>query len=167
MLGVPPAQDRLAGWKAHTAGVYTPRSGQRNSMSRPNGMADDSVADDILIDRIRLILARRQGYAERRMFGTVCFMIRGNMCAGTWKGSLIVRLDRKNHDATLAEPHAGPARMNGRTMRGWALVEPAGIKTDVQLAAWLDRAARFAASLPAKPHASAPRTGGTPGDVRA
>lgn len=104
----------------------------------------------LLIDRTRRILSLREGYSERRMFGTVCFMIYGNMCAGAWDGSLVVRLDKKDHDATLAELHTSPANMNGRTMRGWAQVEPAGIASDEQLAAWLDRAANFTATLPAK-----------------
>ena len=104
----------------------------------------------LLIDRTRRILSLREGYSERRMFGTVCFMIYGNMCAGAWDGSLVVRLDKKDHDATLAELHTSPANMNGRTMRGWAQVEPAGIASDEQLAAWLDRAAIFTATLPAK-----------------
>ena len=106
--------------------------------------------DDALIARIRPLLAGREGCSERRMFGGVCFMIGGNMCLGTWKGALIVRLDRKDHEATLAEPHTGPADMNGRTMKGWALVEPAGIATESDLKAWVDRAAAYAASLPAK-----------------
>ena len=110
------------------------------------------TSDDALIDRIRQILSRREGYSERRMFGTVCFMINGNMCAGTWNGSLIVRLDKKDHNETLMEPHTRPADMNGRVMRGWALVESAGIESNVQLAAWVDRAASFAGSLPGKEH---------------
>lgn len=108
------------------------------------------TSDDVLIDRIRSILSRREGYSERRMFGTVCFMINGNMCVGTWNGSLIVRLDKKDHDETLAEPHTRPADMNGRVMRGWALVEPAGIESKHHLTVWVDRAAKFAGSLPAK-----------------
>ena len=108
------------------------------------------TCDDVLIDRMRRILSGREECSERRMFGTICFMIRGNMCAATWNGSLIVRLDKKNHDATLAEPYVRSADMNGRTMKGWALVEPVGIASDEQLSVWLDRAARFADSLPAK-----------------
>ena len=84
------------------------------------------------------------------MFGGVCFMINGNMCAGTWKDSLIVRLEREKHDETLAEPHTKPADMAGRTMRGWAIVEPAGIAREDDLEMWVARAADFAASLPAK-----------------
>ena len=106
--------------------------------------------DDALIERIRPLLAGRDGYSERRMFGGICFMIGGNMCLGTWKGALIVRLDRADHEATLARPHTRPADMNGRVMKGWALVDPAGIATGSDLKAWVDRAAAYAASLPAK-----------------
>jgi TfoX/Sxy family transcriptional regulator of competence genes len=106
--------------------------------------------DEPLNQRIRQILSKRERVSERKMFGGVCFMIQRNMCVGTWKGSLIVRLDKKNHDETLAEPHAKPANMNGRVMKGWALVEPAGIESENDLAVWVDRAARFAESLPPK-----------------
>lgn len=108
------------------------------------------TADDALIDRIRSILVQLEGYSERRMFGSVCFMINGNMCAGTWNGSLIVRLDKGDHESTLAEPPTRPADMNGRVMRGWALVHPAGLESNDRLAWWLDKAAKFARSLPAK-----------------
>ena len=77
-------------------------------------------------------------------------MINGNMCVGTWKGSLIVRLDREKHDETLAEPHTKSADIPGRTMKGWALVEPAGIASEDDLETWVSRAADYAASLPAK-----------------
>jgi len=106
--------------------------------------------DDPLSRRIRRILSKRGRVSERKMFGGACFMINGNMCAGTWKGSLIVRLDRKNHDETLAEPHTKPADMNGRVMKGWALVEPAGIESENDLTSWLNRAASFADSLVTK-----------------
>ena len=106
--------------------------------------------DEALIARIRPILRRRKGFSEKRMFGGVCFMINGNMCAGTWKGSLIVLLARENHEATLSEPHTKPADLAGRVMKGWALVEPAGIETDEALKTWVRRAVKFAGSLPPK-----------------
>ncbi len=106
--------------------------------------------DTALSQRIRPILSGRKGVSERKMFGSVCFMINGNMCAGTWKGSLIVRFDKNRQDEMLAKPHAKPADMNGRVMNGWALVEPAGIESENDLRAWVDRAAKFAKSLPFK-----------------
>lgn len=121
--------------------------------------------NEILIERIRRILSQQEKYSERRMFGSVCFMIHGNMCAGTWNGSLIVRLDKKDYDTTLAEPYTSPANMNGRVMRGWALVEPAGIASDNQLAAWLGRAAKFTSSLPPKTQTPDPQRGSAQKDT--
>ncbi len=106
--------------------------------------------DDGLAGRIRTILSQLEGYSEKNMFGGICFMINGNMCVGTWKGSLIVRLEREKHDETLAEPHTKPADIAGRTMKGWALVEPAGIASEDDLETWVARAADYAGSLPAK-----------------
>lgn len=106
--------------------------------------------EDPLSGRIRQILSGRGKVSERKMFGGVCFMINGNMCVGTWKGSLIVRFDKNRQDEILAKPHAKPADMNGQVMKGWALVEPAGIESENDLRAWVDRAAKFAGSLPPK-----------------
>ena len=77
-------------------------------------------------------------------------MINGNMCVGTWKGSLVVRFDKQKHDETLAEPHAKPFDITGKVMKGWALIEPAGIEEDDDLKEWVRKAAKYAASLPAK-----------------
>ena len=85
--------------------------------------------------RIRPHLVKYKGISERKMFGNTCFMINGNMCVGTWKGALIVRLDKEAHDMTLSEPYTKPANMNGRIMRGWAPVELEGIESDENLAA--------------------------------
>ena len=109
-----------------------------------------SIPDDELTTRIRKILSRRKGSSERRMFGGVCFMINGNMCTGSWKGALIVRLEREEHERTQAMPFAGPMDITGKVMRGWAIVEPAGVAADADLKFWVRRAADFAATLPPK-----------------
>lgn len=67
--------------------------------------------DALLSGRIRRILSRRASVSERKMFGGPCFTINGNLCVGTWKGALILRLGRKNHQETLAEPHTKPAHV--------------------------------------------------------
>lgn len=60
-------------------------------------MKDD---DEALTARILPILKRRKGFSEKKMFGGVCFLINGNMCVGSWKGSLVVRLDKDKHEET-------------------------------------------------------------------
>ena len=107
--------------------------------------------DDInLIERIRPMMKRRKGYSEKKMFGGICFMINGNMCVGPWKGSLIVRLDRDNHEQTQSEPYAKPMDITGKVMKGWARIEPAGIATDDDLKGWVNRAVKYARTLPPK-----------------
>ncbi|QDS98037.1 hypothetical protein [Adhaeretor mobilis] len=55
-----------------------------------------------------------------------------------------------DHEATQAEPYVKPMDITGKVMRGWALVMPAGFKTDVALRGWVDRGVKFARSLPGK-----------------
>lgn len=106
--------------------------------------------NEALVARIRPFMKRRRGNSEQKMFGGVCFMIHGNMCVGPWKGSLIVRLDKARHEETQSEPFVLPMDITGKVMKGWARVEPEGIKTDDDLKSWIERAVRFARTLPAK-----------------
>ena len=108
------------------------------------------MVERTLADRVRPILRRRKGFAEKKMFGGICFLLNGNICVGTWQGSLVVRLDRGQHEATLKQPHTRPFDVTGKVMRGWALVEPAGIEGDEQLRDWVRRAANYVATLPDK-----------------
>jgi hypothetical protein len=106
--------------------------------------------DKALVSRIRPYMKRRKGYSEKKMFGGICFMINGNICVGPWKGSLIVRLDKNQHEETQTEPHVKPMDITRKVMKGWAMIEPEGIKTDDELRFWIDRAVRFVQSLPSK-----------------
>jgi TfoX/Sxy family transcriptional regulator of competence genes len=106
--------------------------------------------DETLAARIRDALARKRGVEEKKMFGGVGFLFRGNMLVGVWKNSLIVRLGPDNHDEALLEPHVLEFDITGRPMKGWVLVEPAGIENDAQLNGWIERALKFVKVLPRK-----------------
>lgn len=105
---------------------------------------------EALADRIRQAFGRRRGLTEKKMFGGIGFLLRGNMCVGVWKTSLIVRLDPAEAQDLLKQPHVRVFDITGRPMKGWLLVEAEGLEADRQLAEWLERAAAFVASLPAK-----------------
>lgn len=54
-------------------------------------------------------------------------------------------------ERALAEPHVGPMTFTGRrAMRGFVVVDAAGIEDPATLARWVDEAAACAASLPPK-----------------
>ncbi len=103
-----------------------------------------------LASRIRQCLPA-DGVREQKMFGGLCFMLRGNMVAGTMKqGELLVRVGSEAHEAAVTRPGARPMIQGGRTSRGVVIVAPDAIATAAALKSWIDPAVAFAATLPAK-----------------
>ena len=105
---------------------------------------------ETLAERIRERMARRKDIEEKKMFGGVGFLLKGNMLVGVWKDSLIVRLGPEEGVLALKEPHVKAFDITGRPMKGWVLVEPAGIEDDEHLSGWIQRAVKFVKKLPGK-----------------
>ena len=103
-----------------------------------------------LADRVRNVLVRYEGLIEQKMFGGLCFMLRGNMCCGIVKDDMIVRVGPDQYERLLAEPYARPMDFTGRAMKGFVFVRPDGYRSDEALAKWVKRGVDFALSLPAK-----------------
>jgi TfoX/Sxy family transcriptional regulator of competence genes len=106
--------------------------------------------DEQLADRIRKVLARRKAFAEKKMFGGIAFMLRGNMCCGVLNDDLILRLGPEQADKALKKLQTRPFDITGHPMRGLIMVAPHGYKTGEALRKWVRQAADFAMSLPAK-----------------
>ncbi len=106
--------------------------------------------DEGLAERVRVVLATEPAIDERKMFGGLAFMARGNMCCGIIGGSLLVRVAREDYETMLARPHVREMDFTGRPMRGFVLVDPPGIAADEDLAGWVDLSLRFVATLPPK-----------------
>src|SRR5687768_10435173 len=102
--------------------------------------------DEKLADRIRNTIAKRKGFAEKKMFGGVAFLLNGNMCIGVHKDALIARIDPKDTAAALEAPHARVFDITGRPMKGWILVDPPGT-AGAQLADWIARSVKFVRTL--------------------
>jgi len=107
--------------------------------------------DQDFANSIREELADVEGITEKAMFGGLGFLLGGNMAVGIMStGDLMVRLGAEGADEVANAPHARPFEMRGRPMTGWVIVEREGVKTKRQLASWVKRGVRFAASLPPK-----------------
>ena len=106
--------------------------------------------DETLATKVRQILCRRPGLAEKKMFGGLGFLIGGNMAVGVWKEFLILRLGLDGARQVLGEEHARPFDVTGKPLRGWAMIEPEGWRAAPQLRRWVTWAADFAESLPPK-----------------
>ncbi len=106
--------------------------------------------DETLAQRIRELMADKHSVVEKRMFGGIAFMLRGNMCCGIVSDDLMVRVGPERHEEALAQPHARPMDFTGRPMKGMVYVGLEGLRSDADLNAWLRRGVEFAESLPPK-----------------
>jgi TfoX/Sxy family transcriptional regulator of competence genes len=105
--------------------------------------------DEDLAERVREELQADPAYSERKMFGGLCFMLHGNMCAGVVGDRLMLRLGEQAATAALDEPQVSPMDFTGRPMRGMVYVDGDGL-AGAALARWVGEAATFARGLPAK-----------------
>jgi hypothetical protein len=107
--------------------------------------------DEQLADRIRAALPDRGDIGERKMFGTLVFMVGEHMaCGARGDGSLLARVGPDGVADALDEPHVEPMRMGERTMKGYVFVAAEGVADNESLQAWVDRCVEFAESLPPK-----------------
>ena len=108
------------------------------------------AVDDDLTERMRAVLAGAGVVREVRMFGGLCFMLDGNMVAGSSKRGLLVRVGKERQSEALARRGVNPMEMGGRRMEGYAFVDPAP-QDEEALRDWLGLAVGFVKTLPPKP----------------
>jgi hypothetical protein len=109
--------------------------------------------DEGLAERIRDVLPKA---TEKKMFGGVGWMERGNLVTGIMgdamsdEPAIIVRCPPADTPALLEEEGVRPFEQGGRTMKGWVLVDAEAVADDDQLRDWIARSRKFVATLPAK-----------------
>ncbi len=107
--------------------------------------------DKKLAERIYAVLKDYPGCVEKKMFGGVGFILRGNLAVGVQGDDLIVRVGPEYNETALSLPHVRPFMpVRGRPMAGWVLVAPAGIPESAALKHWVELGYNYAASLPEK-----------------
>lgn len=113
--------------------------------------------DEGLAARLRKVLEGRSDVTERKMFGGIAFLVRGNMCVGIVDHDLMVRVGPENHDYALGQPHTRPMDFTGKPSKGMVYVAPAGFVRAPGLRKWVNLALSFVDTLPARPSKSSGR----------
>jgi TfoX/Sxy family transcriptional regulator of competence genes len=106
--------------------------------------------DETLAARVRAYIGDHPALTERKMFGGIGFMLQGNMAVGVSGDELMVRLDPRTQETTMARPGVRLFEMGGRTMNGWVLVAPTAIVSNDDLGSWIETGSSYALTLPAK-----------------
>ena len=100
--------------------------------------------------RIKKMVSRWKNTANKNMFGGVCHLINGNMFCGVHKDALILRLGEKTAREAMGAGDVREFDTTGKPMKGWVMVAENGYRSDKDLRAWLEKAKKFANTLPAK-----------------
>ena len=100
--------------------------------------------------RVRDALGDRDDVVEKRMFGGLCFMVRGHMAVGLTAAELMVRVGPDAWENALSQPHAREMDFTGKSLTGFVYVDPAGWASRKDLAKWVARGVAHAESLPPK-----------------
>ena len=88
------------------------------------------------------------GAVHKKMFGGVCFMLNGNMVAGTSKRGMLVRTGKDFDTVAERRDDCRIMEMGGRTMVGYWFVEDG--MDDEAFDFWINAALAFNKTLPPK-----------------
>jgi TfoX/Sxy family transcriptional regulator of competence genes len=107
--------------------------------------------DEDLADRIRELTGLQRGLSEKKMFGGLAFLVKGNMAiAASAEGGLLVRADPNETGPLSKLGGVSVAIMRGKEMPGWLRVDADHVRTKRQLAKWVEIGTSYARSLPPK-----------------
>ncbi|MDQ3136622.1 MAG: TfoX/Sxy family protein [Gemmatimonadota bacterium] len=113
-------------------------------MSRNVFEVRDSMArDDKLLSRVRAVLAHVPNVKEKRMFGSIAFMVRGKMCVSARAERIMCRIDPALHDAAVERKGCRGVVMSGRHYRGYVYVDAESVRTKGALEYWVDLALNY------------------------
>lgn len=90
-----------------------------------------------LAERIRRTLSARHDVEEKKMFGGLCFMVKGKMAMGIVKDDLMVRVVPEKYADALGHPHCREMDFTGKPLKGFLYVGPDGMDSDRELEEWL------------------------------
>jgi len=107
--------------------------------------------DEKLAVRVRGVLKGRRGVSERKMFGGLSFLVRGNMACGIVGDELMVRVGPDAHEKALSRTHAREMDFTGRALKGMVYVARPGLRSATALRSWVELGVDHARALPAKP----------------
>ena len=100
--------------------------------------------NQFLADRINNILNQKHiSFEKKKMMGGLCYMVDEKMCLGVIKDNFMARIDPLIYAEALQKTGCKPMDFTGRVLKGFVLVEPIGIDTDIDLESWIQNCLDF------------------------
>jgi TfoX/Sxy family transcriptional regulator of competence genes len=100
----------------------------------------------VLTQRVRELLAHIPHVEEKKMFGSIGFMVNGKLCLGVGDHpdhNMMVRVGPEHYKEALTRPHAAPAVMRGREHPGYVFLTSEAVAANKDLQYWVDLALSY------------------------
>jgi TfoX/Sxy family transcriptional regulator of competence genes len=109
-------------------------------------------------EQVRVLLAINgvTDAIERKMFGSIGFIVNDKLCIGVGDHSdhvMMVRIGLDAYDKCLEEIGVYPALMRGKEQKGYVFLQNEAVQTQDQLEKWVRRAITYNQELTSKPPA--------------
>lgn len=101
-----------------------------------------SFSEDIG-DRIRKALAHLPNVEEKKMFGSLGFMVNGKLCLSAGPGRMMCRIDPANHQTAIQKEGCQTVIIRGREYKGYIYVEEEQLQGETDLSYWVGLALEF------------------------
>ncbi len=108
-----------------------------------------------LVERFHEAVAGIEGVEVRKMFGYPAAFVGGNLTAGLYQDSVMVRLPESEREERISDGWSRFEPMPGRPMREYLVLPPDAAGDVDAMRTWVEKAAGFVRTLP--PKAAKPR----------
>lgn len=99
--------------------------------------------NETLARRIREKLHRFENIEEKEMMGGLTFMYNGKMCVGVIKDEMMCRIDPDIYIQVLEKYGCRPMDFTGKPMKGYVIVEEAGMESQSDFDYWIGLCLEF------------------------
>jgi len=96
-----------------------------------------------LAERIRKALAHLPDVQEKKMFGSLAFMVNGKMCLTAGPGRMMCRIDPVLHKDAVAKEGCQTVIMRGREYRGYVHVSEDSLGAETEFNYWIELVLNF------------------------
>lgn len=103
-----------------------------------------------IAQRIRNSLEHLANVEEKKMFGSLAFMVNGKMCLTAGPKRMMCRIDPKLHEQEVKKIGCSTVVMRGRNYKGYIHVQEENLKQESDFKHWIELALDFNEQLTLK-----------------
>ncbi len=96
-----------------------------------------------IASRIREALQHLPHVEEKKMFGSLAFMVNGKMCLTAGPGRMMCRINPELHEEEVSKKGCTTVLMRGKEYRGYIYVQEDFLNSSSDFQHWIDLALEF------------------------